>query len=232
MHSYLLSISSQSGLGLEAKIHRNIEDIKYSDYSHISLSDLPTFPAFLRFDIELFSSWSDVDDEKAWDTQSIAAKCQFLEEQLKLIKPTILSVSELCFYGQIDKNNSSRFSDHSELLNFLRNRLLPICDGEEPRAYGFVIVLYSEKSAGRCVLSSLLQIPEIDRSSQVEINIYDAEQTNLPIGEISNWLHRKCDVQRERSLFIFSSPIENLVEMFNQLKAVIISILYCFCLKI
>ena len=69
-----MPVSSQSGHGLEAKITENVDgNKKYSDYSHISLTDLEMFPpfSFLRFDfIDTFISFPD-DFEKyglAWDT--------------------------------------------------------------------------------------------------------------------------------------------------------------------
>ena len=69
----LLFVYSQSGHGLEAKIDEDADgNKKYSDYSHISLTDLENFPPFpfLRFGaVLLISSWPDEEDGKAWDTQ-------------------------------------------------------------------------------------------------------------------------------------------------------------------
>ena len=166
---------------------------------------------------------SDYDDGKAWDTQSIDTKCQFLEDQLKLIKPEILNESVLCFYGNVDDTDSSRFSDHSEFLNYLSDLILPICD--KTCEFEFIIGLYSDKSAGKCVLTSLLKMAQIKCCSYVQIRIYDADQMKLPVKEISNWLHGNCDSHRirKRSLLIYLGPIENLTEMFNHLKEVIVS---------
>lgn len=230
LHFYLFS--SLSGHGLEAKIGEHPEGYKkYSDYSDISLTDLPTFPTFLRFDvIKLVMSWSDYDTENAWDKQSIVEKCQFFEDQMKLIKPEILGRSILVFSGAVDANYASRFSDHSELLKYLSNRILPFCD-IKPRGYHFFIDLYSEvgiwSNAGRDIISSLLQMPQINCCYDAQIQICsDADQVELPVKEISNWLHRNCDSHRirKRSLHIYSGPIANLMEMFNHLKEVILTV--------
>ena len=211
---------SQSGHGIETKITGNHHGgIEYFDCSHILPTDLETFPPFpfLRFkEIDLISSWRDDDD----DTQSIDAKCQLLEDQLKLIKPEILNDSKLCFYGNVDAANSSRFSDHSELLSYINYRLLPIC-GVKQCGFGFDIGLYSEGNVGRCIISSLLQMPKITCCSDALIRIYNADQMKLPVKEISNWLHRKCGGQRDRSLFIYFCIIENMLEMLIHLKTVI-----------
>ena len=137
-----------------------------------------------------------------------------------MIKPEILNDSILCFAGAVDENDSSRFSDHSELLSYVRSRLLPACD-DKPRGYHFVIDFNSEKSAAKCVITSLLQMPQIKCCSCVQIGIYDAGQMKLPVKEISSCLHRNCD--SHRILHIYSGPIANLMEMFNHLKEVIVS---------
>ena len=175
-----LPVSSQSGHGLEAKITDNVDgNKKYSDCSHISFTDLADFPpfSFLRFgSINTFISFPDAsEDEKAWDTQSIDTKCQFFEDQLKFIKPALDDII-LCYHGEVDDDKSSCFADHSELLNYFRNRLPPIC-GDNTR-YAFVIALYSEKCVGRCIISSLLQMPQISCCSTTQIDIYEADQIN------------------------------------------------------
>ena len=59
---------------------------------------------YCRFNVlELFVSWSDEFDEKAWDKQAIETKCQLFEEQLKLIKP-VLDDSDLHIHVQVDEN--------------------------------------------------------------------------------------------------------------------------------
>ena len=208
--------SSQAG---EAKISDDVY-MEYSDWTDISLTAV--FPPFLRFyPIELIMSWSNRDADKARDKQSIIEKCQFFEDQLKLIKPEILNDSELCFVGIVDEKDSSRFANHSELLKYLSDRILPICD--KLRGYEFTIELHSDTSAGNYVLTSLLQMPQINCCSDVRFRICNTDQTKLPVDEISNWLHRKYDGQRERSLRIYMIEVGNLMEMLNHLKEVIVS---------
>ena len=96
------------------------------------------FPSFLRFDkIDIYILTlpdENDEDEGIWDTQLIAEKCQLFEDQLKLIKPA-LNGSILYFDIIIDQSNPSRFYDHDEVLKYLRNKLLPICD--KSRGYEF-----------------------------------------------------------------------------------------------
>ena len=215
---------SQTEHGLEVKVAKNVENInEYLDFSDLPLDKLAEFPLFLRFNlIKLVCSYSDHKDGKAWDTQSVEVKCQLLEEQLKLIKQEILNDSILYFGGHVDKNDSSRFAEHSDFLNYFRNRILPI--SHKPRGYHIFIGLCSDNGATKCVLSSLLQMQEIDCSSEIQINIHDTDQKRLPIAEISYWLHRKPAEQRERSLTIIFFGIESIVgieEMFTHLKVVL-----------
>ena len=147
---------------------------------------------------------------------------------MKLVEPEILNDSILFFAGAVDENDSSSFPDHSELLNYLSDRILPICD--KPDGYIFIFDLSSEKNTGRCVLTSLLKMAQIKCCSNVRIRIFTADETELPVREISNWLHRKCDGQRERSLFINFS-IKNALEMFNHLKKVRYIICHFFILS-
>ena len=203
-YCYLIKLKS-IWRGLEAKIAGNpVGNKKSSDFSDISLNAV--FPPFLRFYlIKLVMSWSDYDTENAWDKQSIVEKCQFFEDQMKLIKPEILGRSILVFSGAVDANYASRFSDHSELLKYLSNRILPFCD-IKPRGYHFFIDLYSEvgiwSNAGRDIISSLLQMPQITCCSNARIRIFNNDQMKLPIKEISNWLHRKWDGQRKKLLLL------------------------------
>ena len=219
---------SQTEHGLEVKVAKNVENInEYFDFSDLPLDKLAEFPLFLRFNlIKLVCSYSDHKDGKAWDTQPIAAKCQFFEAHLQLIKQEILNDSIFFFGGHVDKNDSSRFSDHSDFLNYFRNRILPI--SHKPRGYHIFICLYSDNGAAKCVLSSLLQMQEIDCSSEMQIYIHDTDQKRLPIAEISYWLHRKPAEQRKRSLTLVFPKIESIVgieEMLIHLK-VVLSILF------
>ena len=88
------------------------------------------------------------------------------------------------------------------------------------RGYDIFIYFYSDNGAAKCVLSSLLQMQEIDHCLQVEIYIAGDELTKLPVCEISNWLHQNCESHRERLLRICLSESVNIVPLFTHLKAV------------
>ena len=192
-----------------------------NDYAEIEASHLNVeyFPSFFRFDkINIYFS------TRIWDTQPIAGKCQLFEDQLKLIKPA-LNGSVMNFDVIIDQSDPSCFYDHDQVLVYLRNRLLPICD--KSRGYEFWIGFDLDANTTgfvRFVIASVLQMDQIDRCSNVVIDfsIEVENGTKLPIEEISNWLHRSCDNQRERSLSIYLRRIESLVEVFTHLKEVFI----------
>ena len=187
----------------------------------MSLTDLAAFLPFLRFDlIKLVMSWSDFDTENAWDKQSIVEKCQFFEDQMKTIDQ-IMDDSILLFSGAVDANNAACFSDHSELLKYLSDRILPIC--VKLLGYDFVIMFSeenSDKSAAKCVLTSLLQMPQIICCSIVKIHLYDTDQMKLSVEEISNWLHRKRAGERRRLLNIYFCEAESIVCVLDHLKEV------------
>ena len=122
----------------------------------------------------------------------------------------------------IDQSEPSCFYDHSNVLEYLRNRLLPICD--KSRGYEFCIGFESDANTARFVISSILQMDQIDRSSNLTFWLSTADRTKLPFEEISHWLHRSCDDggRRERSLTIKLAEVENLVEVLTHLKEVFI----------
>ena len=183
------------GHGLSACINYYAE----IEASHLNVEYFPSFFRFNKIDI-YFSTF------RIWDTQPIAGKCQLLEDQLKLIKPA-LNGPILYFNIIIDQSNPSCFYDHDQVLESLRNRLLPICD--KSRGYEFWIGFYLDANTIRFIIASILQMDQIDRCSNVVIDfsIEVENGTKLPIEEISNWLHRSCNggghrERRERFLFI------------------------------
>ena len=144
-------------------------------------------------------------------------------DQLQLMKAA-LDGSIMYFDFIIDQSNPSRFYDHDEVLKYLHNRLLPICD--KSRGYEFCIGFNSDANTARFIIASILQMDQIDRCSNVVIDFsIDVDDgTKFPIEEISNWLHRSCDGggQRERSFSINLNGIKSLVEVFTHLKEVFI----------
>ena len=195
-------------------------------HSEISLTDLAAFPPFLRFDIVRLISNRDslFDDSLFDDTPPIGEICQLFESQLQSIKPT-LDDSYLIFYGVVDETDPASFQDHAELVDFLRNRLLTICD--KSRRYSFTVYLKSDVSAAtKCaIISSILQMPQIVQCSNVSIRFWnnDYYQLQLPVEEISKWLNRKLGGKRMRSLLInyFCGGDGNMREMFDHLKKVL-----------
>ena len=191
----------------------------------MSLLNAASFPSFVRFDrasIFLSASLPD-EDEEPCDRQPIAGKCQVLEDQLKLIKPAF-DGSIMKIEANIDQNNPYCFNDHYELLNYLSDRFLPICD--KSRGYEFWIGSDSDANTTKSIIASILKMEQVVRCSNLTLWLSTADRIKLPlpIEEISNWLHRVCDGggQREQSLSIQLAKIENLVEVLTQLKEVFI----------
>ena len=218
--------SSQSGHELEATITRDCD--ANAARSKISLSDLAAFPHFLRFaGIQLYfldpDSDSDDDELDNSDTPSIGEICQLFESQLPSIKP-ILDDSILTIYCGVHETKPARFRNNPELIDFLRNRLLTICDNS--RSYDFLIYLKSDMSAAEYI-SSILQLPQIDQCSDVNIFLffYRDQQIRLPVEAISKWLNQKWTKKgcRERLIDCDFGEVwkfVNILEMFNHLKEV------------
>ena len=139
-----------------------------------------------------------------------------------------------------DQNDRNNFSDHLKLLDYIRNRFLPICNSS--RRYKFQIwfnPIWFNKNSSTSVIASILEMDEIKHCSNVEIGIIYGEQKILPVEEISNWLELSADVaknslqsQRERFLEIYCYDphhyidhgypisIQNAREMLEQLAKV------------
>ena len=221
-YDYWLFFSQDSGMQLKLG---KIGDARTR--TDISTLDLTTFPCFLRFNgVDLYMS----DESETYsggesDTLPITEKCLLFEKQLQSVK-SALTGSVLCFWGVINESKASCFHDHLELLNYVRNRILPICD--ESCGYEFHIMFESDVSASQNVISSILQTPQLNRCSSAQFRIYDGSvepelELILPVKEISNWLHRKCDHGRKKLLHINSGEIEmeNIEEMSNHLTEVL-----------
>ena len=187
-------------------------------------SDLTALPPFLRFDLVKLDV-AESGDEDDTDTQSIADKCLLFENLLQQSLKPALDGSVLAFGGDIDENDTSCFHNHLELLNYLRDRILPICN--KSREYKFEISFDSDKSAAEHVIASILETPQLNHCSSAQFRIYygsNEPQLRLPIKEISIWLHRKCDREGKKSLHICSGgmkKIKNIEAIINHLKEVL-----------
>lgn len=187
--------------------------------TELVLNELTTFSPFLRFDtIWLWSLYGE---------HPIKEKCEFIERHLRPLKSALIDSNMIDFRARISAyDDGIDFSDHLQLLEYIRNRLLPICNSS--LGYKFYIDFESDFNSAANVIASLLQMPEIKRCANVEIKITSREQNQLPIETISNWLERSADgmennVQkhRERSLTISTDGVfGNTREMIDHMKTV------------
>ena len=194
-------------------------------------TNLSEFPQFLRVDTVCLNY--------CFFVVPISEVCRAFINYLQPLKKTLKDSNLIDFFGSINNNRSTHFSDHSKLLDHLQNELLPICDSS--RAYEFDILFYSDENAGRDVIASILKQQTILRCSNVAIKLSLANwPLQLPIEPISNWLHRKCDGinENERSAFsafteerflqIHFDKFQNATELCDYLKTVITITLFSF----
>ena len=169
---------------------------------------------------------------KYYSSKSINEICQTCVNYLRPIKE-VLNGSLLSFFAIIHQVRPDQFDNHSKLLEHLRDELLPICD--LGRGYKFQLYFFSDESSHTNVIDQILQMPQVDRSSNVkfELDYYSPRNsTQLPIKAISNWLHRTYDdiknigqTQTKRCLKIATLKIQNATEMFDHIKEVFLHIL-------
>ena len=186
------------------------------------LNELATFPLFLRFDNVKVSIVYNLAD------QPIEERCKFIESQLLPIKFALYDSNMVEFIADIFQENRNHFSDHSKLLDYIRNRFLPICNSF--RRYKFKIGFNSAANSGTDITASILQMDEIKHCLNVEIRLFDGGQKRLPVEEISNWLEpfaagtkNTLQNQKERLLTIYHIgpfTIQNAREMLEHLAKV------------
>ena len=119
----------------------------------VSLANLADFPLFLRFNDVLLRY------EIGHFSQSLLKKSLLFEECLNAIKSALKDSNKIRFDATIDKFDPSHFSDHSSVVIYLRDRLLPICDSS--RCYEFNITFAFDGNSASEVISSILQIPQV-----------------------------------------------------------------------
>ena len=102
----------------------------------ICCTDLVTFPQFLRLHRVSLYIAENVYFGHAQDFMLMKDKCYLSEMYLQAIKPT-LNNSLIYFKGMIDRNCLHCFRDHSELVNYVQNQLLPNC--QSSRGYEFYV---------------------------------------------------------------------------------------------
>ena len=178
-----------------------------ADKKEIALSDLVEVPRFLRF--------GNVILEYPICSQSIAESESF-RGLLSTIKTSLYDSNSTW----VCTENASQFIDHSSLLEHI-HQILSICDSS--RGYSFVFRCYSDAYFGN-VIASILEMPEIIRSSTVYI--FTTTIPQLPVETISNWLNRERhemeQKQRHRRLELLCYFIsdDQIQEMFAFLKQV------------
>ena len=202
--------------------HRNF------DYSNeISLDDLEALPEFLRFN-EVYTPYSHYLQLRSnLRDMSIQEKCQFFAGLLPSIKGALNDSKEIRFYGRINENDPLNFSNHSTLIDYIRDEFLPICDSS--RRYKFEIDFFSDKDAATNVVSSILKMTQIVRCFYVEIWISTmGYPSKLPVGEIVRWLNQKIDrigfigkKNEEKFLTILSCQIQDELEICEHLTEVL-----------
>lgn len=161
----------------------------------------------------------------------IAEKCQLFDECLQTIKTALNDSTVIRFCCAIDQNNPIHFSDHSTLICYLRNGLLPICGS---CGYSFTVHFNSDKDAATIFIASILQLQQINLSSSVMIRLFrhKSNPMQLPADAISNWLSQNSEEnemigrkQQERYLTIYCKSVQNTQELCDHLKKV------NFCVK-
>lgn len=188
-------------------------------------TDLLELPQFIRFgEVKLDYCWVKVMEEK----------CRLVVNYLQPLKKALNGSNLIHFIGFIEKNNPYAFSNHSQLINHLQKELLPVCGSS--RGYKFDISSYfhSDEKAREArertlIIASILEMDPIGRCSTIEIDLEGLNQplqSQLPVGAITNWLHRRCAEIREKSeerfLRIYSDNyIQNGREMCDYLKQVL-----------
>lgn len=183
-------------------------------------------PSFLRFNTvslcyETFQNFK---------FQSIEEKCQsFVNYLLPFKNKALYDTNLISFFGRIHKNDPNAFSCHTQLLDHVRDELLPVCNSS--RGYKFEILFYSDINAATHVITSIIKMSlAFDRCTGLEIILRAPLISNyewnlsgsVPIEAISNWLNQKCDGTneklKERILRISSGNSQKFQELIDHFK--------------
>ena len=109
----------------------------------------------------------------------------------------------------ISQHDRNYFNNYSTLIDYLQNRLLSICDSA--RGYKFRISLGQDENENDVanVISSILQMPTIERCSNVDIVIlcFWEVSKQLP-AKITNWLDEKFLASEELFVRIYPHVVE------------------------
>ena len=169
------------------------------------------------------------------NSQSIKKKCHLFLKHLKPLSAGFNDSTIIQFNANIGCDyDVSNFGDPLQILNHLRNELLPIFS--TARCYEFLIRFFSHGASVTNTLDSILQMPQIISSTNVKFSFYRRFSTIttqfLPVAAISAWLDRsfngmiiKSQKQQksplELTVYIDSSiQVQSVFELFENLKKV------------
>ena len=214
--------------GLTAKMSK----FGYSPFQRISHKQLGLFLRcceFVRFE-NVKLNYNDRPYNADLGFQSIDKKFHLFVKHLKPLKAAFSDSTIIQFYASIGYRQS-QFTDPLQLLNHLRNELLPVCDSA--RRYEFSILFYSQEASATAILDAILQMPPINFSTNVAFNFYQPYggilPQLLPVDAISVWLNRsndmvmKCNRQQKKLLELkvsFRNRIQNVQQLFEHFKKV------------
>ena len=175
-------------------------------------------------------------------SQSIDKKCHLFVKHLKPLKAAFNDSTKIEFNADIGRGQihsvgegQNNFRDQLQLLNHLRNELLPVCDSV--RRYEFAIRFFSHGASATDILYAILRMQPINFSTNVEFNLYQPRGF-LPqfvpvdaIDPISAWLDRsndmvmKCKQQQKTPLDLKVylrgvRDVQNAQELFEHFKKV------------
>ena len=170
----------------------------------------------------------------------IANKCEIFANKLQKL-PRLIGANHIYVSANISRKRQKKrgdFRDHTQLLEHLRNKLLPIFCYH--RRFKFRIGIGSNTDAFTNIITSILQIQQV--CSNVAIHparpiTMPIQNEQLPIGTIANWLHRNRNTDNDGKEFANQNhqgsvleietinAISNDLEMLNHLKKVIFNCL-------
>lgn len=165
---------------------------------------------------------------------TITKKCELLKRHLQSIKHT-LNRAIIEFHGIVRADRHGffvgspkhiYFHDHTKLVEHICNEILPLCGSA--RCYKFNIALHTDKDSATKVIDSILQMPSVNRCSNVSFWFRDDGIKGISVETISNWLFRipdgngeiNCPKRHPRLLNIGLIMLQNVMDIWDVLKQV------------
>ena len=141
--------------------------------------------------------------------------------------------SKLVIDASIGANDPLYFPNHTEMLDYIANQVLPTSIFHSSQSCKFKAYFLTDSEFAPNFIASLLQLPAIAHRANILIELclrrfapqqqqYIFRRLTMPTDGIAKWLHHSEGTGRERVLCIHlgTSDIENLQEIFNHLKEV------------